>query len=86
MPEAYAVGDDSMPALGTVGVPGAEGTTFTAEQGEEGGSVAYVYGGLVSGGAETKIYVDALTADSCAVTVSVVEGLQVSGPQHERLQ
>lgn len=130
MPETYAVGDDSMPALGTVGVPGAEGTTFTTEQGEEGEPVTYVYGGLVSGGAEAEIYVDVLTADgtcsvidesgviqeapdftaeegsvlvgkntqaedgilqvalqwtadSCTVTVSVVEGLQVSEPKDE---
>ncbi|WP_294515274.1 hypothetical protein [uncultured Intestinimonas sp.] len=130
MPETYAVGDDSLPALGTVGVPGAEGTTFTTEESEEGEPVTYVYSGLVSGGAEAEIYVDALTsdgtcsvidesgviqdppdftaeegsvlvgkdtqagdgilqaalqwtADSCTVTVSVAEGLQVTEPQDE---
>ena len=128
MPEAYAVGEDSMPALGTVGVPGAEGTTFAAEESEDGSTITYVYSGLVSGNKEAEIYVDALTADgscsvidesgiiqdppdfsaeegsvlvgkntqaedgilevglqwtadSCTVTVSVAEGLQVSEPQ-----
>ena len=130
MPETYAVGDDSLPALGTVGGPGAEGTTFTTEESDDGSSVTYVYSGLVSGGAEAEIYVDALTADgtcsvidesgviqeapdftaeegsvlvgkntqagdgilqaalqwtadSCTVTVSVAEGLQVTEPQDE---
>ena len=127
MPETYGVGEDSLPALGMVGVPGGEGTTFTVEESEDGDITTYVYGGLVSGGTEAEIYVDALTADgscsvidesgiiqdppdftaeegsvlvgkntqaedgileiglqwtadSCTVTVSVVEGIQVSEP------
>lgn len=130
-PEAYGIDEDSLPALGMVGRPGTEGTTFTAEEAEEGESATYVYGGLSDGGAEAKIYVNALTTDygcsiidesgtvlsepvdfsveegsvligknteagdgifqvslqwtaeSCTVSVSVAEGLQVTQPQEE---
>lgn len=69
LPETYAVGEESMPALGMVGAVGTEGTTFTApgdeEENEEGSeeeskTLSYVYSGLSSGRAEAEIYVTAL--------------------------
>lgn len=67
LPEAYTVGEESMPALNALVTLDGE-SQFQQTQDEESGSVTYHYSQLTSGGETAQTYTQALEAD-CGYTI-----------------